>query len=112
MLNKRDINRNNLLKLLTENEEITVVFMKRTTNTVRTMHCTLHTNVVPFSFSGSIKKTIGEKTNLDILPVWDTIKHKWRSFYISTILSVDIPEAEDWEERAKLDVKDKKKKRS
>jgi len=91
MLKKRDINRPNLLKLLTENKEVVVVFTKATTGTQRTMHCTLMSDEIPTNHMTSLHSTLGGGGNPDILPVWDIIKGNWRSFYISRISSVDLP---------------------
>ena len=88
MLSKQDINRENLLQLLMSEEFIKVMFTKSTTNTVRTMLCSLRTEYVPIRFEKSIKATLANK-NEDILPVWDIIKGEWRSFKISSIISVE-----------------------
>jgi WYL_2, Sm-like SH3 beta-barrel fold len=92
MLDNKDINRSNLLKLLLQEEYLKILFKKSTTQTMRTMICTLYGNSIPTSFAKSIEATIKQNDNLDILPVWDVIKGKWRSFHISNIISVDIME--------------------
>lgn len=92
MLSDKDINRSNLLKLLLQEEYLKILFKKSTTQTMRTMICTLYGNSIPTSFAKSIEATINQNDNLDILPVWDVIKGKWRSFHISNIISVDIIE--------------------
>lgn len=92
MLDNKDINRSNLLKLLLQEEYLKILFKKSTTQTMRTMICTLYGNSIPTSFAKSIEATIKQNDNLDILPVWDIIKGKWRSFHISNIISVDIME--------------------
>jgi hypothetical protein len=92
MLDNKDINRSNLLKLLLQEEYLKILFKKSTTQTMRTMICTLYGNSIPTSFAKSIEATINQNDNLDILPVWDIIKGKWRSFHISNIISVDIME--------------------
>lgn len=90
MLSDKDINRSNLLKLLLQEEYLKILFKKSTTQTMRTMICTLYGDSIPTSFAKSIEATIKQNDNLDILPVWDVIKGKWRSFHISNIISVDI----------------------
>ena len=90
MLDNKDINRSNLLKLLLQEEYLKILFKKSTTQTLRTMICTLYGDSIPTSFAKSIEATIKQNDNLDILPVWDVIKGKWRSFHISNIISVDI----------------------
>ena len=92
MLDNKDINRSNLLKLLLQEEYLKILFKKSTTQTMRTMICTLYGDSIPTSFAKSIEATIKQNDNLDILPVWDVIKGKWRSFHISNIISVDIME--------------------
>lgn len=92
MLDNKDINRSNLLKLLLQEEYLKILFKKSTTQTMRTMICTLYGNSIPTSFAKSIEATINQNDNLDIIPVWDIIKGKWRSFHISNIISVDIME--------------------
>ena len=90
MLSDKDINRSNLLDLLSKEEYLKILFKKSTTQTMRTMICTLYGDSIPTSFAKSIEATINQNDNLDILPVWDVIKGKWRSFHISNIISVDI----------------------
>ncbi len=92
MLSDKEINRSNLLKLLLQEEYLKILFKKSTTQTMRTMICTLYGDSIPTSFAKSIEATINQNDNLDILPVWDVIKGKWRSFHISNIISVDIME--------------------
>lgn len=92
MLDDKEINRSNLLKLLLQEEYLKILFKKSTTQTMRTMICTLYGDSIPTSFAKSIEATIKQNDNLDILPVWDVIKGKWRSFHISNIISVDIIE--------------------
>ena len=90
MLSDKDINRSNLLDLLSKEEYLKILFKKSTTQTMRTMICTLYGDSIPTSFAKSIEATINQNDNLDILPVWDVIIGKWRSFHISNIISVDI----------------------
>lgn len=92
MLSDKEINRSNLLKLLLQEEYLKILFKKSTTQTMRTMICTLYGDSIPTSFAKSIEATINQNDNLDILPVWDVIIGKWRSFHISNIISVDIME--------------------
>jgi len=92
MLSDKEINRSNLLKLLVQEEYLKILFKKSTTQTIRTMICTLYGDSIPTSFAKAIQATINQNDNLDILPVWDVIKGKWRSFHISNIISVDIME--------------------
>lgn len=89
MLAKKDINRAMLLDLLTKEAYIKVTFTKVTTNTVRVMYCTLKDILIPTIFSKSIAITLSSKEDPNLLPVWDVIKSGWRSFKISTILSVE-----------------------
>lgn len=92
MLDDKDINRATLLDLLSKEEYLKILFKKSTTQTMRTMICTLYGDSIPTSFAKSIQATINQNDNLDILPVWDVIIGKWRSFHISNIISVDIME--------------------
>ena len=92
MLDDKDINRGTLLDLLSKEEYLKILFKKSTTQTMRTMICTLYGDSIPTSFAKSIEATINQNDNLDILPVWDVIIGKWRSFHISNIISVDIME--------------------
>ena len=92
MLDDKEINRGTLLDLLSKEEYLKILFKKSTTQTMRTMICTLYGDSIPTSFAKSIEATIKQNDNLDILPVWDVIKGKWRSFHISNIISVDIIE--------------------
>ena len=92
MLDDKEINRGTLLDLLSKEEYLKILFKKSTSQTMRTMICTLYGDSIPTSFAKSIEATINQNDNLDILPVWDVIKGKWRSFHISNIISVDIIE--------------------
>ena len=108
MLSDKEINRSNLLKLLLQEEYLKILFKKSTTQTMRTMICTLYGDSIPTSFAKSIEATIKQNDNLDILPVWDVIKGKWRSFHISNIISVDIVEKQEKKKEEKK--KEQKKK--
>jgi hypothetical protein len=59
------------------------------------MVCTLYGDSIPTNFAKSIQESITQKNNLDILPVWDVIKGKCRSFNISNVISVNIIEKEE-----------------
>lgn len=64
---------------------VTVKFTK-SDGTEREMNCTLQPSVaIPYE-----KKTdrVKETTNDDIIPVWDIDKSAWRSFKISSLISV------------------------
>ena len=95
MLAKKDINRATLLDLLSREEYLKILFKKSTTQTTRIMVCTLYGDSIPTNFAKSIQASITQQNNLDILPVWDVIKGKWRSFHISNIISVDIVEKQE-----------------
>ncbi len=95
MLAKKDINRATLLDLLSREEYLKILFKKSTTQTMRIIICTLYGDSIPMNFVKSIETTINQQDNLDILPVWDVIKGKWRSFHISNIISVEIQEKEE-----------------
>jgi hypothetical protein len=95
MLAKKDINRATLLDLLSREEYLKILFKKSTTQTTRIMVCTLYADSIPTSFAKSIQATTNQQNNLDILPVWDVIKGRWRSFHISNIISVDIVEKQE-----------------
>ena len=95
MLAKKDINRATLLNLLSNEEYLKILFKKSTTQTTRIMVCTLYGDSIPTNFAKSIQESITQKNNLDILPVWDVIKGKWRSFHISNVISVNIIEKEE-----------------
>ena len=108
MLDDKEINRGTLLDLLSKEEYLKILFKKSTTQTMRTMICTLYGDSIPTSFAKSIEATINQNDNLDILPVWDVIKGKWRSFHISNIISVDIVEKQEKKKEEKK--KEQKKK--
>jgi hypothetical protein len=59
------------------------------------MVCTLYGDSIPTNFAKSIQASVTQQNNLDILPVWDVIKGKWRSFHISNVISVDIVENQE-----------------
>lgn len=80
------VGRNWLINILRENEDVTIGFTK-TNGESRTMHCTLHKDiVVPYE-----KKTDrARETNDDVLAVWDLEKDAWRSFRLDSITSVNF----------------------
>lgn len=92
MLAKKDINRSTLLGLLTSEEYLRIVFKKSTTQTIRTMVCTLYWDSIPSNYAKTITAIIEDNTNLDVIPVWEITQGRWKSFHISNIISVNIEE--------------------
>lgn len=89
MLDKNNINKPTLINLLTTEAYLKVIFTKVTTGSIRVMYCTLKDVLIPTMFANSITNTLSNKNDPDLLPVWDINNGGWRSFRISTIISVE-----------------------
>jgi len=76
------------VKALTENI-LDVYFVKRSTGTLRRMHCTLNLEHIPYdqrSTAAGIINSSGYVDTSDMpLPVWDIFMGGWRSFYLDSI---------------------------
>lgn len=74
-----------LLKLLRE-QDITILFTKKD-GTERKIICTLASDIIP---EEDIPKGTGSKVeNEDLISVYDIENQGWRSFYISSIISIE-----------------------
>jgi len=76
------------VKALTENI-LDVYFVKRSTGTLRRMHCTLNLEHIPYDQRGTAAGIINSSGYVDTsdmpLPVWDIFMGGWRSFYLDSI---------------------------
>jgi hypothetical protein len=76
------------VKALTENI-LDVYFIKRSTGTLRRMHCTLNLEHIPYDQRGTAAGIINSSGYVDTsnmpLPVWDIFMGGWRSFYLDSI---------------------------
>ena len=54
----------------------------------RVIYCTLDANLIPTKFQNSVEKVITEQyvDDPDILPIWDVVEGKWKSFRISKMV--------------------------
>jgi len=82
--NKQDLNRPALIKFLTEGI-CEISFTKVKDGTTRMMYCTLHPNIIPSKYTITTQKLITETNppDSDLLPIWDVVEGKWKSFRIS-----------------------------
>jgi len=65
--------------------EVLVNFQKKDGSN-RLMHCTLSEKYIPES---KMPKGTGKQSNSDVLPVFDTQKHEWRSFRLDSVRSYE-----------------------
>lgn len=99
----KDINRNTLLQILSKGK--CKVTFNKVDNTVRTMTCTLKSDLLPGKYDSYPEKIQTSTENVEVMPVWDIEKGDWRSFKISKIISVVTIDDED--EKNSLDKKNK-----
>lgn len=86
MLKQRDIDREVLLKLLTQGI-CKVYFTKITNGQFRSLYCTLVPSVMPSILRKGIKGIFDPSTpNVDLLPVYDVVDHSWKSFRVSYVI--------------------------
>ena len=62
---------------------------------LRTMPCTLKSELLPIIDTQNIKEGKTRKTNIDNLSVWCTDKNEWRSFKLANVQEV-IPMTKSW----------------
>lgn len=61
-----------------------VSFIKVKDGSNRVIYCTLNYGFIPKNFETSIDKTIsGSGFDPDIIPIWDVMEQKWKSFRLS-----------------------------
>jgi len=89
MLKKKDINRPSLTEILLENDAVAISFTKATTGTHRKLICSLKN--IPTNHLKTLKSILGGGGAPETLVVWDVLNGGWRSFRISSIISVDLP---------------------
>lgn len=84
--NEEDVvyTRNDIEQQLLKGEKY-VLFKKKSTNTMRTMRCTLSLNIIP---KDQYPKHPEDHGTGDNMRVFDMDKWEWRSFNISTVKSV------------------------
>jgi len=79
------------VKSLNENI-LDVYFIKRTTRTLRRMHCTLNLDHIPHNQRDTAAGIIIRYGNINTsnvpLPVWDIFMGDWRSFYLDSVQNV------------------------
>lgn len=61
-----------------------ISFTKVKDNTTRIIYCTLNKSFIPTKFEQSVNKILTEKNpDIDLMPIWDAVEGKWKSFKIS-----------------------------
>lgn len=66
-------------------EGICKVTFVKVDGSVRNAYCTLHENLIPIQFNKSIEKIFLPDARQEILPYWDVVQGKWKSFYIQKL---------------------------
>jgi hypothetical protein len=80
------VEREVLLKYLTEGI-CQISFTKVKDNTNRVLYCTLEPGLVPAQYTRTIEKLLSDTTmDRDLIPVWDVVDGKWKSFKISKLI--------------------------
>lgn len=106
-LHKGNATRELLIKHLIEG--ICKITFVKVDGSVRNAYCTLHENLIPTKFVKSIEKIFLPDARQEILPYWDVVQGKWKSFYIEKLelfitadeLKKDLPLAlQEKEEKA------------
>jgi hypothetical protein len=85
MLKGSEINRENLLSLLSEGF-CKIQFRKATNGRFRSLICTLDQKSIPAKHAKSVAETIKGGDDPSLMPVFDVISKDWKSFYIPNIL--------------------------
>jgi|LauGreDrversion4_2_1035121.scaffolds.fasta_scaffold229274_3 hypothetical protein len=82
-LHRGNITRAILLKHLVEGI-CKITFIKKD-GSFRNAYCTLHGDLVPSNFEKSIEKIFLPDARQEILPFWDMVEGKWKSFYVDKV---------------------------
>lgn len=82
-LHKGNITRAILLKHLVEG--ICKVAFVKNDGSVRSAYCTLHSELIPIQFEKAIEKIFLPDARQEILPYWDMVQGKWKSFYVERV---------------------------
>lgn len=80
-----NMSEDNIIKMLTES--VCTVKFNKIDGSLRKMRCTLHPDLIPLT--KIVNETRERKKINDIIAVWDLDNQGWRSFKISTLLSVE-----------------------
>ena len=88
---ENNINRQVLLKYLVEGI-CQVSFTKVKDNTNRILLCTLNPGSLPAKFTKAVETVLKPAEDEDLLPVWDVVDGKWKSFRISKVNSFRTPD--------------------
>jgi hypothetical protein len=103
---EKNINRQILLKYLVEGT-CQVSFTKVKDNTNRVLLCTLNPNNLPAKFVKAAETVLKPSENEDILPVWDVVDNKWKSFRISKVNSFRTPDELTKQDKSGQDIESK-----
>jgi hypothetical protein len=66
---------------------LVVKFIKKSTGKVRYLFCTRNMDIVT-KLGGELPKGVGYNGPPEVIPVWDLVKRKWRSFDVRTVRDV------------------------
>lgn len=83
--NPRSLDRELLINFLVKGI-CQVSFIKVKDGTNRAIYCTLNYSFIPKQFEQSLEKVIKDQpADPDIMPIWDVVDGKWKSFRISKL---------------------------
>jgi hypothetical protein len=94
VFDKKDINRPFLLDILSKYPNVKIIF-KKVDLSMRTIHCTLMHSEVPQNNKKALSRVFTQTENLNILPVWDIMEQKWKSFRIENVIFIEDPEKKE-----------------
>lgn len=103
---ENNINRQVLLKYLVEGI-CQVSFTKVKDNTNRILLCTLNPGNLPAKFTKAAETVLKPSEDEDLLPVWDVVDGKWKSFRISKVNSFRTPDELTKQDKSGQDVDSK-----
>lgn len=82
--------REQILKMLLSGE-VRVLFTKKQNNLLRELLCTLNQDDIPPEQYGTLSSVLSSSDDQKMV-AWDLEKNDWRSFYLSSIISIRMSE--------------------
>ena len=86
-----------------------VTFTKVKDNTTRVLLCTLEVSTLPQKFLNTIQEVYKQAVDEDLVPVWDVVDGKWKSFRISKVIDFRTPDELLKQDKSGPDVDTKQK---
>jgi len=85
MLRGNQVNRNTLIEHLS-NGTCKIQFRKATDGRFRSLYCTLNSKKIPGKHLRGVAKTLQGGDDPNLMPVFDMVSGKWKSFYINNVM--------------------------